>query len=123
MLRFASFLLAFVFMASPVLAEGTFKTPSDAKRWLKNYYRKPDPNRIPELVGFLSSSGMLDQKNAISPIFGFLSGVFHDNLVIFGRKSAIGGRFHAGVDGATTQGLGLVGSSPAAPDERGRNPS
>lgn len=79
MWRIASLFLMLVFMASPAQAAGSFKSASDAKRWLKHYYRKPDPNRIPELVGYLSASGVLDKKNAISPVFGFLSGVFHDN--------------------------------------------
>lgn len=79
MWRIASLVLVLGVLAGPALAAETFQTPSDVKRWLKHYYLKPDPERIPELVGYLSSSGMLDQKNAISPIFGFLSGVFHDN--------------------------------------------
>ncbi len=79
MWRIISLTIILGFLANPVFGQGTFQSPAQVKKWLKHYYRKPEPNRVPEMVGCLSASELLDKKNAISPIFGFLSGVFHDN--------------------------------------------
>lgn len=56
-----------------------FKSPGHAKRWMKTYYLKPAPEEVPDVIRYMGDSGVLDNKNAVSPIFGFLSGVFQQN--------------------------------------------
>jgi hypothetical protein len=61
------------------LAGAEFKSQDEFGRWLTYYYENPEPNRIPDAIKFMSQDGTLDHNDAISPIFGFLSGVFRDN--------------------------------------------
>jgi len=62
-----------------VFAGSEFKSQEDFSHWLTFYYENPEPNRVPDAVQYMSKSGVLDNNNAISPIFGFLSGVFRGN--------------------------------------------
>lgn len=64
---------------APAMADTSFKSQEDFSRWLTFYYQKPEPNRIPDAVRYMSKSGVLDNNDAIAPIFGFLSGTFRDN--------------------------------------------
>lgn len=60
-------------------ASASFQSQDDITNWFTFYYQKPDPSKIPGAIEYLSQSGMLDRKNAISPIFGFLAGSFKNN--------------------------------------------
>ncbi len=71
--------LALMFLASPAIAAPGFKSPAHVKRWMKTYYQKPSPGIVATAIRYMSNSGVLDKKNAISPVFGFLSGVFQQN--------------------------------------------
>ena len=74
------FLMIVMLMAThSAFAKSEFKSQEDFSRWLTFYYENPEPKRIPDAVKYMSQSGVLDNNNAISPIFGFLSGVFRDN--------------------------------------------
>ena len=56
-----------------------FNSQEEFSSWLMAYYQNPTPSKVPDAVEYMSSSGFLDNQNAISPIFGFLSGVFSNN--------------------------------------------
>lgn len=56
-----------------------FQSQEDISKWLTFYYQTPDPARIPEAIEYMSQSGMLNKKNAIAPIFGFIAGAFKNN--------------------------------------------
>ena len=71
--------LALLFLASPATAAPAFKSPAHVKRWMKTYYLKPSPGKVASAIRYMSASGILDKKNSISPVFGFLSGVFQQN--------------------------------------------
>jgi hypothetical protein len=74
------FLIIFMLVATHSVFAGTeFKSQDEFSHWLTFYYENPEPNRIPDAVKYMSQSGVLDNNNAISPIFGFLSGVFRGN--------------------------------------------
>ena len=73
------YLMLWIVAVSPAFAETHFESKRDVGQWMTFYYQKPQPDRIPDAVNYLSESGMLDDENAYSPIFGFLSGVFRDN--------------------------------------------
>jgi len=72
-------LLLLLFFIIPASVAAEFKSQEDVSNWLMSYYQKPDPVRIPELVKYLSTSGLLDKGDRLPPIFGFLSGVFQKN--------------------------------------------
>ena len=69
--------LLIVAFAAPASAE--FQSQEDVSKWLTFYYQMPEPNRLPEAVEYMSQSGMLDNQDAMAPIFGFISGVLSDN--------------------------------------------
>jgi len=74
------FLILVLFLTTNVaFARTEFKSQEKFSDWITFYYENPEPNRIPDAVEYMSKSGVLDKKNAISPIFGFLSGVFRKN--------------------------------------------
>lgn len=60
-------------------AEGDFQSQDEFSNWFTFYYQNPDPRRIPDAIEYMGQSGLLDKKNSISPIFGFLAGGFRDN--------------------------------------------
>jgi len=72
-------IIAMLVVTHPVFAETEFKSQEDCSRWLTFYYENPEPNRITNAVEYMSQSGFLDDNNTISPVFGFLSGVFRGN--------------------------------------------
>ncbi len=74
------FLMLVIFVTTPPLFAGTgFSSQEVFSRWLMFYYEKPEPDRIPDAVKYMSESGILDSNHAIPPVAGFLSGVFRDN--------------------------------------------
>lgn len=99
--KIVSFLLAFLFLASPAIAAPGFKSPAHVKRWMKTYYLNPSPGKVATAIRYMSAAGILDKKNAISPVFGFLSGVFQENP---GRVNAI----IRSLDGVKEHHLGVV---------------
>ena len=60
-------------------AQDSFESQEELSKWLMFYYQNPEPEKIPGAVRYMSKSGMLDNKNAYSPIFGFLAGVIKEN--------------------------------------------
>jgi len=56
-----------------------FESQEEVSKWLMFYYQAPSPDKVPAAIKYMSRSGMLDNKNAMAPIFGFLSGIFKDN--------------------------------------------
>lgn len=75
-------LLALIFLlaaVAPAIAGTVFRSQSDASQWSTFYYQKPEPNRLPDFIKYMSKSGVLDNRNALPPIFGFLSGAFRNN--------------------------------------------
>jgi hypothetical protein len=56
-----------------------FQSQDDVSKWLTYYYLKPDPTSIPDAIEYMSRTSLLDEKNLIAPIFGFLAGGFKDN--------------------------------------------
>ncbi len=78
-LKLAGCLVVSAILVNTAFAAPVFKSPAHAKRWLKTYYLKPRPERVPAAIKYMSASGMLDKKHAISPLFGFMSGVFQQN--------------------------------------------
>ena len=78
MRRLLALMLCFVAVA-PAMAGPAFQSQEDFSRWLTFYYLNPEPNRVPDAIKYMSKSGVLDNDNAISPIFGFLSGTFRNN--------------------------------------------
>lgn len=56
-----------------------FQSQDDVSKWMMFYYQKPEPERVPEAMEYMSESALLDNENALAPTFGFLAGVFHDN--------------------------------------------
>ena len=60
-------------------ANAGFQSVEEVSKWFTFYYLSPNPERFPEAIEYMSQNGMLDNKNAISPIFGFMSGVFGEN--------------------------------------------
>ena len=78
MRRLISLMLLFVIVA-PAMAGTAFQSQEDFSQWLTFYYQKPEPDRVPDAIRYMSKSGVLDNDKAISPIFGFLSGTFRNN--------------------------------------------
>lgn len=56
-----------------------FGSQEEFGSWLMSYYQNPTPNSVPSAVEYMSNSGILDNQNAITPMFGFLSGIFSNN--------------------------------------------
>ena len=76
----AIYVLIILLLASSVShAQESFKSQEEFSKWLMFYYQNPEPDRIPDAVRYMSKSGVLDNKNAYSPIFGFLAGVIKEN--------------------------------------------
>lgn len=74
------FLTLIILLASHfAFARTEFESQESVSDWVTFYYKHPDPDSIPDAVKYMSRSGILDNKDAISPIFGFLSGVFRKN--------------------------------------------
>lgn len=72
-------LLVLLLVAVPAMAGTAFTSKDELNHWLTYYYLKPDPNRVPEAVKYMSEIGLFDDKKGIAPFFGFLSGVFRKN--------------------------------------------
>jgi hypothetical protein len=66
-----------VFLIVPL--EAAFNSTEQVSAWMTGYYRNPEPSRIPGAVVYMSRGGLLDNRNAVAPVFGFLSGVFWQN--------------------------------------------
>lgn len=66
-------------VVTPALAGAAFQSQDDAGQWFTFYYQKPEPDRLPDFIKFMSKSGVLNKTNTHPPIFGFLSGVFRNN--------------------------------------------
>ncbi|MEJ2619569.1 MAG: hypothetical protein P8163_04770 [Candidatus Thiodiazotropha sp.] len=64
---------------SVLLEKSRFKSQEDVGKWMMYYYMSPEPDALVEAVEYMSLSGLLDNKDAISPVSGFLAGVFKDN--------------------------------------------
>ncbi len=65
--------------ATPAGAATTFQSNEDFSKWLTYYYLKPEPNRVPDAVRYMSETGFLDNGKAAPPIFGFLAGTLQSN--------------------------------------------
>ncbi|MBI1745815.1 MAG: hypothetical protein HYR55_04410 [Acidobacteria bacterium] len=65
-------LVFFATFASP--ASASLQSQEDVAKWFTYYHQKPNPTKIPDAIKYMSQSGLLDNKNAVSPIFGFLAG-------------------------------------------------
>lgn len=63
-------------LAAAVAHAQPFSSAEQAGEWITFYYRKPEPDRLPEALRVLSKEGMLKQDKGGPPITGFLSGVF-----------------------------------------------
>lgn len=50
---------------------------SDLNEWMKNYYRHPEPDRIPAFIDRVAQDKLLSDSWAYPPIAGFLSGLQH----------------------------------------------
>lgn len=72
-------LIIFLLASCNSHADEIFTSQEDLSVWLTFYYLNPDPEKIPAAVLYMSETGLLDQQNKISPIFGFLAGAFQDN--------------------------------------------
>lgn len=57
----------------------SLKTPEDLDAFMNKYYLQPRPDRIAEAIGMLSTSGVLQNAEAVAPITGFFSEVFTAN--------------------------------------------
>ena len=64
---------------APAIAAPAFQSQEELSSWFTFYYLKPEPNRVPDAIKYMSEAGVFDNRNAIPPMFGFLSGVFRDN--------------------------------------------
>ncbi len=51
-----------ILTSSPCYAENTFSSPSEFSHWLMFYYQNPEPDKIPDAVKYMSTSGVLDKK-------------------------------------------------------------
>ncbi len=76
-MRTTILVLLFATFMMPAVAD--FESQEEVSKWLTFYYQTPSPDRLPAAVEYMSRSGMLDKKNTMAPIFGFISGVFDDN--------------------------------------------
>jgi hypothetical protein len=56
------------------------RTPDDLDHFINRYYLEPRPERIPEAMVMLTSSGVLQIPEAVGTITGFFSEVFLTNL-------------------------------------------
>lgn len=72
-------LIVFWFIACHAAAQTTFNSQEELSEWVTYYYKNPQPNRLPQAIKYMSQTGILDNRNAVSPIFGFISGVFRNN--------------------------------------------
>jgi len=73
-----SLILGLLFATFTTPAVAGFESQEEVSKWLTFYYQAPSPDRMPATIEYMSRSGMLDNKNAMAPIFGFISGVFKD---------------------------------------------
>jgi len=64
---------------APAVAATTFQSKEDFSKWLAFYYLKPEPNRVPDAIRYMSEAGFLDNEKAAPPIFGFLAGTLQSN--------------------------------------------
>lgn len=55
-----------------------FRLREDVERWFAYYYLKPEPNRVPDAILFMSKVGDL-RRGDQSGLVGFLAGVFRSN--------------------------------------------
>ncbi|MDP9203848.1 MAG: hypothetical protein M3P12_00105, partial [Gemmatimonadota bacterium] len=55
------------------------RTPDDLDRFINTYYLQPRPERIPEAMRMLTSSGVLQIAEAVGTITGFFSEIFLTN--------------------------------------------
>ena len=60
-------------------AHAAFESDEEISNWTTYYYQNPTPTKTPEFIEYLSKSGIFDNQNSITPIMGFLSGVFKNN--------------------------------------------
>lgn len=72
-------LMLWLAVVTPAIADATFQSQGEVSKWFTFYYQKPEPDRIPDFIAYMGKSGVLDKTNTLSPIFGFLSGVFRSN--------------------------------------------
>jgi hypothetical protein len=63
----------------PLSANGMFSSQDEVCKWMTYYYINPEPNRVSDVINYMSQNGMLDEKKASPPIFGFLAGIFKMN--------------------------------------------
>ena len=79
LMRIKHLIVIFVLAPWASFADGVFTSQEEFSKWLTFYYLKPEPKNIPAAVRYMSESGVLNNKNAFSPMFGFLAGVIKDN--------------------------------------------
>ncbi|MDR2128519.1 MAG: hypothetical protein LBP52_05585 [Burkholderiaceae bacterium] len=78
MSRFLLIVFMCVLMAPASWAQTAFQSQEEVARWMTFYYKKPEPDRLPEAMQYISRS-FPDKKNMVAPMMGFLSGVFRAN--------------------------------------------
>ena len=78
-MRATYFLLILLLFPSVGKSDTSFSSREELSQWLTFYYLKPEPERLPSAVRYMSKSGLLDNRYAFSPLFGFLASVFAEN--------------------------------------------
>jgi hypothetical protein len=72
-------LMYWLVAVTPAIAGAAFQSQEEVSQWFTFYYQKPEPDRLPDFIAYMSKSGVLDKTNTLTPIFGFLSGAFRNN--------------------------------------------
>lgn len=62
-------------LAAAVAHAQPFTDVEQAGQWLTHYYRKPEPDRLPDALRILSAAGLLKPDKGASPMTGFIAGV------------------------------------------------
>ncbi len=61
------------------LVDANFRTSDQILFWMKDYRAKPQPTRVPGVIGTLSQLGAFQEPEAAGIYVGFLAGVLHNN--------------------------------------------
>lgn len=61
------------------LVDANFRTADQILFWMKDYRGKPQPTRVPAVIGTLSQLGAFQEPEAAGIYVGFVAGVLHDN--------------------------------------------
>ena len=72
-------LTAVLLSGAALSAEPALQTEAGLHQWMTYYYLKPDPGNFVPAVNYMASSGLLENENALAPLFGFVAGVVRSN--------------------------------------------